>query len=227
MLEQLTFADRNSQAAALARAVAADLRDALALRGRSSLAVPGGTTPGAFLKALSQERLDWSAVRVTLTDERCLPSSSPRSNQRLLGETLLQDEAAAARFLPLYGEDLDQAMLADRLERDLLPLDVCVVGMGADMHTASLFPKAEGLDEALAGAAPSLVRITAPGAPEPRISLSAGVLRQARKAYILIVGAAKQEALQRALESGPASAAPIRVVLRREAPTAVYYSDAR
>lgn len=227
MLEQLTFADRNSQAAALARAVAADLRDALALRGRSSLAVPGGTTPGAFLKALSQERLDWSAVQVTLTDERCLPGSSPRSNQRLLGETLLQDEAAAARFLPLYGDDLDQALLADRLERELLPLDVCVVGMGADMHTASLFPRAEGLDEALADEAPSLVRITAPGAPEPRISLSAGVLRQARKAYILIVGAAKQEALQRALEAGPATAAPIRVVLRREAPTAVYYSDAR
>ncbi len=225
MLERLTFANRCDQAAALATVVASDLGVVIAARGRASLAVPGGTTPTAFLQALSQAQLDWSSVHVTLTDERCLPRTSARSNQKLLSENLLRNRAAAAHFLPLYGEDLDHDQVASRLERELLPLDVCVVGMGEDGHTASLFPGAEGLEEALADTAPPLLKLTAPGAPEPRVSLSAAVLRQVRKAYVLIVGTAKQVALQRALAEGPTAEAPIRVVLRRSEATAIYYAD--
>lgn len=225
MLQRASFADRESQATALAASVTRDLKAALAARGRASLAVPGGTTPGAFLKALSIESLDWAAVHVTLTDERCLPASAARSNQGLLARTLLQDQAAAAQFLPLYGKDLDQAALAAQLEREALPLDVCVVGMGVDGHTASLFPEAVGLEEALSAEAPPLVTLTAPGALEPRVSLSAPVLRQAGKTYVLIAGAAKQATLETALSPGPEAEAPIRLVLRRQAPTAIYYAD--
>ncbi len=224
MPERVDFPDRERQAAALAAAVAADLRAAIAARGSASLAVPGGTTPASFLSELSRERLDWTTVRVTLTDERCVPAGSPRSNQTLLAKTLLQGAAAQARVLPLYGEASDESACAKALERNLLPLDVCVAGMGEDGHTASLFPGADRLDAALAEQAPPLLRLTAPGAPEARVSLSAEVIRQARKAYVLIAGRSKLGALERALTEGALAEAPIRVVLRRSLPTAIYYA---
>jgi 6-phosphogluconolactonase len=94
-----------------------------------------------------------------------------------------------------------------------LPISVLLLGMGEDMHTASLFPGADQLDLALSDAAPPLVAMRAPGAPEPRVTLSAPVLRDAMKTHVLIVGAAKKAALERAGTPGPVKEAPVRAVL--------------
>ena len=75
------------------------LNDAVAMNGKASRAVPGGTTPGAFLKALSVQNVDWPNVSVMLTDERFVDENSPRSNTRLLRETLLQGKAAMATLV--------------------------------------------------------------------------------------------------------------------------------
>ena len=158
-------ADRDALAHLLAGEVAAVLEGAIRGRGRAALAVPGGTTPAAFLTALGGHALDWGAVAVTLTDERCVRADHPRSNRRLLEETLFAGPARAAQFVAL---DDAQALSA------LLPLDACVLGMGEDWHIASLFPGADRLDEALSvdcGAA--ALRLRAPGAPEARITLTA------------------------------------------------------
>lgn len=212
----------------LAEAVAGDLRAALAARGRASLAVPGGTTPGPFLDALSRAPLDWSEVTVTLTDERWLPPDHERSNQRLVTGTLLRDGAAAAGFLPLYGggaaPEESLGRVAAALEAMVLPLDVCVLGMGEDRHTASLFPGADRLAEALAPEAPPVLALRAPGAPEPRVTLTAPVLRGAGKVYLLITGEAKAAALETALAAGPEEEAPVRVALRREGPVELFYA---
>ena len=94
-------ADRDTLACFLAGEVAAVLEAALRDSGRAALAVPGGTTPAAFLSALGGHALDWAAVAVTLTDERCVPAGHPRSNRRLLDETLFAGPARAARFVAL------------------------------------------------------------------------------------------------------------------------------
>ena len=132
--------DRGALARLLAGEIAAVLEAAIRGTGRAALAVPGGTTPAAFLSALGGHALDWAVVAVTLTDERCVPADHPRSNRRLLDETLFAGPARAARFVALNDE---QALSA------LLPLDACVLGMGEDLHIASLFPGADRLDEAL------------------------------------------------------------------------------
>ncbi len=93
-----------------------------------------------------------------------------------------------------------------------LPLSVVLLGMGADMHTASIFPGADRLDEALNGSA-ILVPMRAPGAPEPRITLSAKVLRDAMRCHIVIIGAEKRAALEKARELPPEQA-PVAAILR-------------
>lgn len=220
---------RAAQADALAGLVAADLRDALRRRGRAALAVPGGTTPAAFLTALGARGLDWEGVTVTLTDERWVSPSSPRSNARLVGETLFAGPAAAATFVPLRGDGPEPRdglhALTTALNQLALPLDVAVLGMGADGHTASLFPGADRLAAALADDAPPAMALNAPGAGEPRVTLTAPVLCAARRAYLLICGADKAAALDRAAGEGPVADAPVRALLRGSPALEIHYAD--
>ncbi len=227
--EMRVHPDRQALAEAAARDAAALLRAAIAARGRATLAVPGGTTPGPFLTRLGQADLDWEQVGVTLTDERWVPAGDPRSNQRLLAGTLFAGPAAAAEFVPLYGATAEPEMalsaIAAALGRIVLPLDLCVLGMGEDMHTASLFPGALGLEAALGPDAPPVMALRVPGMAERRISLTAPVLAGARQVMLLIQGAAKRVALDRALAARSVREAPVRVVLDGPAPVTVHYAD--
>ena len=175
------FADRQQLAAALADHVAARLTKAIAARGTALLAVSGGTTPARFLAALSLIPIAWDKVTVTLVDERFVPPSSPRSNAGLVSASLLRSKAAAARFVPLYHEaaSIEDAAAWDSeaLQSLAWPLDVVVLGMGGDGHTASFFPDADNLAELLD---PSSQRIVLPvhaqSAGEPRLSRRNGRL---------------------------------------------------
>ncbi len=212
----------------LANVVSNQLRQTLDRKDCASIAVPGGTTPAPFFKQLRQIDLPWHKTRVLLTDERFVPETSDRSNTRLLREHLLQGPAARAQLVPLY-QPADQAEdVLDTLTKGLqavLPLDICVLGMGADMHTASLFPEADLLQQALAPNAPPLLPMRAPGAPEPRLTLTAPVLQQATHVHILITGPGKKRALKEAIKDGPVTQAPVRIVLKRKGPTTVHYAE--
>lgn len=214
-MEFITYPDAELMMIELANRIAGELRQAQAGKDRVAFAVPGGTTPGPVFDSLCAADLDWSRVDVMLTDERWVPETSERSNTRLLRQRLLTGRAAAARLVPLYAdapapEDALDALSAGIAE--CLPLSVCLLGMGADRHTASIFPGADRLEEALQGDA-LLVPMRAPGAPEPRVTLSARVLNGAVIRHILITGAAKREALEQA-KTMPPEEAPVAAVLR-------------
>lgn len=227
MADFIEYPDRAVLAVDLAELVADQLQEAIDAKGRASLAVPGGTTPERFLRALSGEDIDWGKVSVMLTDERFVDEDSPRSNTRLLRETLLQGKAAAARLVPMVAKADAPEDVLDMLMVGLkptLPLDVCVLGMGVDMHIASLFPGADRLDEALRDDAPVLLPMRAEGAAEPRLTLTAPVLRGARAVHVLITGADKKAALETALIEGPVAEAPVRLVLTLD-DTEVHYAE--
>lgn len=211
----IEYADREMMMMALANKIAGELGSALRSQSQASLCVPGGTTPGPVFDMLSAVDLDWANVSVFLNDERWVGEDSPRSNTRLLRQHLLQNNAAAARLIPLYqpAEQPEEAMeaLAAGIAPHL-PISVLLLGMGADMHTASLFPGADRLEEALADDAPILLPMRADGAGEPRITLTAPVLRGALNTHILITGADKRAAITRAA-SLPEREAPVRCVL--------------
>ncbi|MDF1733719.1 MAG: 6-phosphogluconolactonase [Minwuia sp.] len=217
---------RDELGPALAARVAGDLRAAIDGNRRASIAVPGGTTPAAFLAALATEAIDWRKVTVTLTDERCVPTGDPRSNQGLVSRHLLQGAAGEAVMVPLFGGGQAIDRTAGLLAEKVLPLHVCVLGMGADMHTASLFPGTPGLKQLLDPDSDPLVsQVQPPGADEARITLTARALATAAHTYLLITGAGKREALERAMRNPDALAAPIRAILAHSRDPVVFCAD--
>ncbi|MER8367473.1 6-phosphogluconolactonase [Mesorhizobium sp. M1348] len=210
------FAGRQELAAALAGHVASCLSKAIAERGTALLAVSGGTTPAKFFAALSTVPIAWEKVTITLVDERFVPPSSPRSNAGLVAANLLQNAAAAANFVPLYHDTatIEGAAVSDSEALQVLPwpLDVVVLGMGTDGHTASFFPDADNLARLLD---PSSQRIVLPvhaaSAGEPRLTLSLARIINAAFIALHIEGAEKRTAFEAALGAGARK--PIRAVL--------------
>jgi len=201
----------------LANVLAAELNAILHTKDRVTLVVPGGTTPGPVFDILSGVRLDWPRVDIMLTDERWVPEDSPRSNTRLVRERLLVDCAAKARFIPLYAPtDTPEEALPDLSKAigPLLPIDILVLGMGLDMHTASLFPGADNLEQAMADDAPILLPMRAKGAGEPRVTLTAPVLKGAMSTHVVYVGKPKNKALKKALRINDPLQAPISAFLK-------------
>ncbi|TPI26773.1 6-phosphogluconolactonase [Mesorhizobium sp. B3-2-1] len=210
------FADRPQLASALAGRVADRLTKAIDRRGVALLAVSGGTTPAKFFAALSAAPIAWDKVIVTLVDERFVPASSPRSNAGLLAANLLQNAAKAARFVPLYHDAIgveDAAASDDAALRSLpWPLDVVVLGMGPDGHTASFFPDADDLPKLLDPASGRIILpVHAKSAGEPRLTLTLARIIDAGFLALHIEGEDKRVAFDNAVAPGPRK--PIRAVL--------------
>jgi len=216
-----------SDGAVLAQALAADiaerLRAAVAERGQALLAVSGGKSPVPLFQQLSQQALPWAQVTVLLVDERCVPPDHPDSNSALVRQHLLQGEAAAARWCPFFDtvtNDLPALTAAANLGLSNLPwpLDVAVLGMGEDGHTASLFPHAPGVDGALTSTAP--LAWTRPStAPHARLTLTLPTLLAARCLVLPLQGAAKHAVFERAC-TAPTADLPISLLLH-QAPSPV------
>ncbi|OYU39071.1 MAG: 6-phosphogluconolactonase [Pseudorhodobacter sp. PARRP1] len=211
----ISYPDREFMMLDVAGKITSQLSEELSMYGRASLSVPGGTTPGPIFDILAGVNLDWANVAVMLNDERWVGEDSPRSNTRLLKERLLVDKARTAQLIPLYASADEPEAMLETLAAGIaphLPLTVLLLGMGADMHTASLFPGADLLAEALAPDAPVLMALRADAAGEPRITLTARVLAEAKNIHILITGPEKRAAIEAAANL-PALEAPVRVVL--------------
>ncbi len=212
------YPDREMMMLRVAQRIASELGQALRRDDRATLSVPGGTTPGPVFDTLSGADLDWSRVSVVLNDERWVPEDSPRSNTRLVRERLLVGRAAAAELIPMRADTATPEEALEALAEGLrphLPISVLLLGMGADMHTASLFPGADLLEEALASNAPPVMALRAEAAGEPRITLTAPVLRDAVNVHVLITGAEKRAAIEKGARLAP-----------REAPIALVLDDA-
>lgn len=217
MMEWVEYTAREALFDQLCADICAELRAQIAQRGAASLCVPGGSTPGPLFDRLAQSDLHWERVAVFLNDERWVDESSPRSNTALLKARLLTGRAAKATLVPLYARAEHPEECLAHLAQGLtphLPISVLLLGMGLDMHTASLFPGADHLSAALAEDAPPLMALRAQAAGEPRITLTAPILCAARHIHLLILGPQKRAALEKATGL-PACEAPVKIVLER------------
>jgi len=212
------FPTRNELDVSLAQSVSEILSNAIKHRGKASLAVSGGSTPKGFFSVLSQSDIDWSKVTVTLADERWVGIDSQDSNTRLVHENLLQNKATAAKFFHLkQGEELSHETLNDlnvAANTTLLPLDVLILGMGEDGHTASLFPCSDQIAQGLASDNENALLMVEPKtAPHQRISFSFAALSKSENTFLHLCGENKQEVLKQALNGDDAFEMPIRAFL--------------
>jgi 6-phosphogluconolactonase len=211
----IEYPDRDMLAIDLANVLAGEIESCLLTHDQASFVVPGGTTPGLIFDVLCAANLDWSRVHVMPSDERWVSPDDPRSNARLIRERLLTDRAAKAKLVPLYAEADEPEQVLEAIATTLqpeLPISVLLLGMGADMHTASLFPGVDGLKAALDPQAGTLGIMRPQSVPEARVTLTAQVLDGAMSKHLVIFGNDKRAALDMAT-SLPPEQAPVNAVL--------------
>jgi 6-phosphogluconolactonase len=214
------YADSDTLARELAGQIAKSLTAAIGARGRASLVVSGGQSPVRLFEILRAQTLDWPRVCIALADERWVDPKDAGSNERLVREHLLKDQAASARFLGLKNAaptpDLGAVSAWETFARVPRPFDAVVLGMGDDGHTASLFPGSPNLPSALnSSASAGCVGMWSPAAPHPRLSLNLTALLDSRRVVLLIAGDAKWRTYLAACAPGPVQDMPIRAVLRQ------------
>ncbi|VVE88194.1 6-phosphogluconolactonase [Pandoraea bronchicola] len=198
MIHWRTFPTREAQALALANAVVARLDEALTIRPRALLAVSGGTSPKAFLSQLARLPVAWRDIDITLVDDRWLPPTHAESNARLVAETLLPG-AKGAQWLPLVHTETDASLQVQTLNDTWthgVP-QVCVLGMGEDGHTASLFADAPQWHDAIT-TRHKFVLVQPQRAPYLRVSWSLAALAACEHLILQIQGPAKRAVLEAA-----------------------------
>jgi len=224
------YADAETLARELAAQIAKSLAAAIGARGRASLVVSGGQSPVRLFEILRTQTLDWPRVCIALADERWVDAKDAGSNERLVRDHLLRDQAASARFLGLKNAaptpDLGAVSAWETFARVPRPFDAVVLGMGDDGHTASLFPGSPNLPSALnKSAAAGCVGMWSPVAPHPRLSLNLTALLDTRRVVLLIAGESKWRTFTAAIAPGPEQDMPIRAVLRQSrTPVVVLWS---
>jgi 6-phosphogluconolactonase len=215
LIDFLEYNSREDLVSKVAEILATDLISSVKGGGNAIFSVPGGSTPGPIFDKLCEFDLDWKRINIILNDERWVPETSERSNTKLLRERLLIKKASLATYISMYSDVLTPEVgipkLQERIEQNL-PISVLLFGMGADMHTASLFPGGDNLEKALSSNAPTLLPMRAEGALEARITLTAQVLNRSRIKHLVIFGKEKRTALEKAIDL-PNRLAPISAIL--------------
>ena len=216
--------------AALTAKVSGLLAAAIAAEGKASLVVSGGRTPVGFFHLLSQSELDWSKVTIALADERWVNADHAASNEKLVRENLLINEAHKAEYLALKSSAENALEGEVECQQRLSAIDrftVVILGMGDDGHTASLFPGSEALERGLdmhSGA--DCIAVTPLDAPHQRISMTLPRLLNTESLVIHISGASKQQVLTQANAGDDVMELPIRAILQQQStPVSIYWAQ--
>lgn len=213
----------------LADEVSDRLRKSIQDQGQASLVLSGGRTPMGFFHQLSQQVLNWSKVTVTLADERWVDNDHNDSNEKLVKENLLINEAYSAKFLSLKNSAETAVAGEAELEAELSKygqFTVVILGMGDDGHTASLFPGAEALPAGLAlDSGRSCIAVTPTTAPHERISMTLPRLLNTERLIVHISGQNKQKVLEQANAGDNVEELPIRAILQQtQVPATVFWA---
>jgi len=232
-LSEHRFDDRGKMLDALYRAVVAELEQALSRQPSATLLVSGGSTPAPLYRGLADVDLDWGSVDIALVDERWVATDDDASNERLLRETLLRGRAAGARFTGMKNPAPTPADGIDTCNREYarlpLPYSLCLLGMGADGHTASLFPDAEGLGAALESsrhcAAVRARRSEVTGDNLERMTLTPWCILQSQKLILLISGEDKWRVYRETRQNGASARRPVSLFIdQQRVPVEVYWA---
>jgi len=199
--DPIVAADEDELARVAAAWIAEEVRRAAAQAGRCALALSGGSTPRpAYERLATEPGMPWSAVEIYFGDERAVPPTDPASNYRMAREALVDRVGLPAERVHRMEADGPDVEAAAARYAALLPdrLDVLVLGMGPDGHTASLFPRSPALRETRRKVVPA----RSPVPPVDRLTITPPVIASARRLAVITAGAAKAPLLAQVLR-GP------------------------
>ncbi|WP_394224318.1 6-phosphogluconolactonase [Alteromonas gracilis] len=226
-LTTLSFETPDALTDAFAKDLVSILKTGIKTRGRASLVVSGGRTPLALFKQLSETDLEWDKVDITLADERWVNEDHEASNTSLVKNNLIQNKAAAARFIELKNDADDASEGVSAAESNLAsmsqPFDALILGMGEDGHTASLFPCSEQVHDGLdMSSGRTCIAVQPTTAPHQRISLTLPALLNSRHVFLHLTGEKKKQVLLDAIENATEAQKPITAVVNRASVTLMW-----
>lgn len=229
-MKQHEFENSEALSRSLAKKIGEDLMEAISKKGVGSIAVSGGKTPIPLFNALSELDLDWEKIFITLVDDRWVDEQDSASNEQLVKTNLLKNKAQKAHFVGLKTSSSSPFGHEIEVEQKLIdfpfPLDVIVLGMGDDGHTASLFPHAVNLKLGLdLESMKKVIGMTPLDAPHERITLTLPVILSSQHIYLHISGEQKLTVLKKATQGQNIEDMPIRAVIQNSnTELQVYYS---
>lgn len=235
MVKEFIFTDRSQLFTSLAKNCHSHLQKSITNNGAASLMVSGGSTPAPLYEALAKSELDWKNIHIALVDERWVDRQHDASNEALIYCSLLHSKAEHAPFIGMKNSTVNAITgyleTEARYQKLPQPFTVTILGMGSDGHTASLFPHAEGLAEALAE---DNQHLTAPimakqsevtGVNTERVTLTLSGLLKSERLILIITGEEKRAVFKKAMSDGPVEDMPIRALLRQnKVPFELYWA---
>jgi len=213
--DRIVVEDERALAETGAKWIADAIREAIGERGRCALALAGGATPRPVYQRLARvPGVPWIKVSIFFTDERAVPPDHPDSNYRMVLDSMLSHLPISPAQIHRMQAESDDLNEAARSYEALLPdqLDVLVLGMGADGHTASLFPYAPALGESTR----KVVPVRGGDPLVQRLTITPLVIEGARRVLVLVSGPEKADTVARALQEGPDDIMEMPVQLARE-----------
>lgn len=219
------FENRKFLFNAIEKKILLNLKNAIAKNNSASFIVPGGTTPAPVFKRLSHSDLDWKKITIAQSDERWLDASHQQSNERLTRKNLLINNAKYAHYLPMKNEassiEEGESICNDTYRFFSNPFTICMLGMGADGHVASLFPGSNNIDNALSlNNKYHCIAIDAKGCSvageyTKRMSLTLSAILNSKTILLLITGKEKLKIIENAVNKMPTNEIPVSHILNQ------------
>jgi len=216
--EYSNFISKDELANCLSLSVADILKQGIKENGKVTLLLSGGNTPKLFLNTLSEINIDWEKVTVGLVDERCVSTTSKNSNENLIKTELCKNNAINLNFIGMSQDNYEEIY-----KEEFKNIDVLILGMGTDGHTASLFSYNEDLLVAFDPKNQNFcIKIIPETAPHKRISLTLNSILKAKNIFLHIEGAEKIKVYNEVIQSDDAIKYPIVKVLNSSNTIKVY-----
>jgi 6-phosphogluconolactonase len=219
-MNSIPFVTIGEQSKYVAKEVASLLDGTITARGQALLAVSGGKSPIGLFEILRTQSIAWDRVTICLVDERWVPPDHDRSNEKLVRMHLMQEKASSSKFMSVYTAgstpfEAAQALSAMFVDSPALSsgIDVAILGMGEDGHTASWFPRSRELGDCLSSSH-AYAAVSAEEGRDPRVTMTLSAVAKAQKIILCVEGDVKRAVLSDAAGTGSVEQYPVRAVLR-------------